>query len=103
MYAIIDACGRQYKVREGEIIFIERLTDSEGSQVIFDKIVALSGDEGSQFGTPYIDGAQVTAKVLKHGKDSKIIIYKYKAKKTYRKKQGHRQPNTKIQIESIKA
>lgn len=101
MYAIIDACGRQYKVREGEVIFIERLPDSEESQVVFENVIALSGEDGAVFGTPYVEGAKVTAKVLKHGKDKKIIVYKYKAKKNYRKKQGHRQPYTKVQIEDI--
>ncbi|HBQ65118.1 MAG TPA: 50S ribosomal protein L21 [Clostridiales bacterium] len=101
MYALIDTCGKQYKVREGEIVFFEKLDQMEGSQVVFDKVVTLSDEESTQVGTPYIDGASVTGKVLTHGKDRKILVFKYKAKKNYRRMQGHRQAHTKVQIEKI--
>lgn len=101
MYAIIETGGKQYKVTEGEIIFVEKLDVEEGGTVTFDKILAASDGENPKFGSPYVEGATVTAKVVKHGKDKKIVIFKYKPKKGYRKRQGHRQPNTQLQIESI--
>lgn len=101
MYAIVETCGRQYKVTEGDVLFVEKLPYDEGSEVVFDKILAVSGEKGLVAGAPVVDGASVKAKVLSHGKDSKIIVFKFKAKKGYRRKRGHRQPHTKIQIESI--
>jgi large subunit ribosomal protein L21 len=106
MYAVIETGGKQYRVSEGDVVFVERLGASEGDSVSFNKVLAVSGGEGGQapaFGAPYVEGASVTAKVLRHGKDKKITIFKYKAKKGYRKKQGHRQPHTKVQIEVIRA
>jgi large subunit ribosomal protein L21 len=103
MYAVVETCGRQYKVSEGEILFVEKLPYEEGSEVVFDRVLALSDENGFSLGAPVIEGASVNAKVLSHGKDKKIIVFKFKAKKGYRKKQGHRQPYTKVQIEKINA
>lgn len=103
MYAIIETGGKQYKVQEGAVLFIERLAQEEGASVTFDKVVAVAKEDKVDFGAPYVSGASVQAKVLNHGKDKKIIVFKYKPKKGYRRKQGHRQPYTKIQIEKINA
>ncbi|NLG87963.1 MAG: 50S ribosomal protein L21 [Clostridiaceae bacterium] len=101
MYAIIETGGKQYKVREGDVLFVEKISADEDQTVVFDKVLAVSNDKDLTFGTPYVDGASVDAKVLGHGKGKKIIVFKYKPKKGYRKKQGHRQPYTKVQIEKI--
>lgn len=103
MYAIIETGGKQVKVNEGEIVFLEKLTAEVDEVVTFDKVLAVQLDEETTFGTPYVDGAKVTAKVLAHGKDKKIVVFKYKPKKGYSKKQGHRQPYTKVMIEKIEA
>ncbi len=103
MYAVIETGGKQYKVQEGDVVFVEKLAVDEGSAFTFDKVLAVSNEGTLTFGSPVIANVSVSAKVLGHGKDSKVIIFKYKAKKTYRKKQGHRQPYTKVQIEKINA
>lgn len=103
MYAVIETGGKQYKVQEGDVVFVEKLAADEGSAFTFDKVLAISNEGTMTFGNPVVANASVSAKVLGHGKDSKVIIFKYKAKKTYRKKQGHRQPFTKLQIEKINA
>lgn len=103
MYAIIETGGKQYKVQEGDVLYIEKLTVTEGENVTFDRVLAVSNGEGLTTGTPLLSGATVTATVEKHGKGQKIIVYKYKAKKNYRRKQGHRQPYTKVTIGAIKA
>lgn len=103
MYAVIETGGKQYKVQEGDVVFIEKLAVDEGSAFTFDKVLAVSNEGSLTFGSPVVANASVSAKILGHGKGSKIIIFKYKAKKTYRKKQGHRQPYTKVQIEKINA
>lgn len=103
MYAIIETGGKQYKVEEGAVLFIEKLADVEGEVVTFDKVLFVSKDGNVTAGTPTVAGVTVTGKVEKHGKAKKIIVYKYKAKKNYRRKQGHRQPFTKVVIEKINA
>ena len=102
MYAIIESCGRQYKVAEGDVVFFEKLDVEEGKKVTFDKVVLLSEEGKVEVGAPYVKGIKVEGKVVAHGKGKKIIVFKYKAKKNYRRKQGHRQPYTKVEITAIK-
>ena len=102
MYAIIESCGKQYKVTEGDVVFFEKLDAEEGKKVTFDKVILLSDDKKVQVGNPYVKGVKVEGKVVSHGKAKKIIVFKMKAKKNYRRKQGHRQPYTKVEITSIK-
>ena len=101
MYAIIDSCGKQYKVSEGDIVFFEKLDAEEGKSVSFDNVVLVSDGKDVKIGTPYVKGAKVEGTVVAHGKGNKILVYKYKAKKNYRRTQGHRQPYTKVEIKSI--
>lgn len=103
MYAIIETGGKQYKVEEGAVLFIEKLAGNEGEAVTFDKVLLVSKDGKVTAGAPTVAGATVTGKVEKHGKQAKVLVYKYKAKKNYRRKQGHRQPFTKVVIEKINA
>ena len=100
MYAIIETGGKQYQVKEGDEIFIEKLDVNADDTVTFDKVVAVGGDSLT-VGAPYVDGAAVEAKVIKNGKAKKIRVFKYKAKKNYRRRQGHRQPYTQVQIDAI--
>lgn len=102
MYAIIEACGKQYKVSKGDVVFFEKLDSEEGKKVKFDKVILVSDGGKIEVGTPYVKGAIVEGKVVAHGKGKKIIVFKYKAKKNYRRKQGHRQPYTKVEITSVK-
>ena len=102
MYAIIKTGGKQYKVQENDILTIERLDLEAGSKVTFDALM-IGDQNGSVFGTPTVNGATVTAEVLEHGKGKKLHIFTYKAKKNIRKRQGHRQPYTKVQITTIEA
>jgi len=102
MYAIIEACGRQYKVEEGIEVFFEKLDVEEGKKVTFDKVILLSNDGKVEVGNPTIAGAKVEGKVVSNGKHKKILVYKYKAKKNERKIRGHRQEYTKVEITSIK-
>ncbi len=101
MYAVIETGGKQYKVQEGEEIRVEKLDVEEGNEYKFDKVMLISNDGELKVGKPYVDGASVATTVVKHDKDKKIIVYKYKAKKDYRRKQGHRQPYTQVKIEKI--
>ena len=102
MYAVIETGGKQIKVAKGDSIFVEKLDVKEGDTVTFDKVLLIGG-ESSKVGAPYVANATVTAKVEKQGKGKKIIVFKYKNKTTYRKKQGNRQPYTRIKIEEITA
>ena len=102
MYAIIESCGKQYKVAEGDVVFFEKLDVEEGKKVTFDKVVLVSEDKKVEVGAPYVKGVKVEGKVVSHGKGKKILVYKYKAKKNYRRTQGHRQPYTKVEITKIK-
>ena len=103
MYAIIETGGKQYKVQEGDVLYIEKLEANEGDSITFDRVLAVSKGDGLVTGSPVVAGAKVSAKVEKHGKGQKIIVFKYKAKKNYRRKQGHRQPYTKVTIGKIEA
>ena len=102
MYAVIESCGKQYKVAEGDVVFFEKLDAEEGKKVSFDKVILVSEDGKVQVGNPYVKGVKVEGKVVSHGKAKKIIVFKMKAKKNERKKQGHRQPYTKVEITGIK-
>ncbi len=101
MYAIIESCGKQYKVSEGDVVFFEKLDVEEGKKVTFSNVVLVSDGQKVEVGTPYVKGVKVEGKVAEHGKGKKIIVYKYKAKKNYRRTKGHRQPYTKVEITKI--
>ena len=103
MFAIIKTGGKQYKVNEGDILFVEKLVAEEGESVTFDEVIAVSRDDEFVAGTPTVAGATVVATVLKQGKGKKLHILRYKAKKNEKKKIGHRQPYTKVQISAINA
>ena len=101
-HAIIVTGGKQYRVAEGDILFIEKLPVESGESVTFDQVLAVVNSEADPIiGTPTVAGAAVTAKVIKNGKGKKIRVFKYKAKKNYRRRQGHRQPYTQVQIDAI--
>ncbi len=103
MYAVIETGGKQVRVQEGDVVFIEKINAEADQTVNFDKIVAVSTESGLKIGAPYVEGAAVTAKVLKNGKAKKITVFTYKPKKGEKRKMGHRQPYTQVQIESIQA
>lgn len=103
MYAIIETGGKQYKVAAGDTIYIEKLDAADDSEVIFDKVVAVGKEEGIAVGTPYVEGATVAAKAIKTGKAKKVIVMTYKPKKNVKRKMGHRQPYTKVEITAINA
>lgn len=103
MYAIVETGGKQYKVQEGDTLFVEKLNASEGDVVTLENVLVVSKEGNLTVGNPLVNGAKVEAKVVEQGKGKKIIIFKYKPKKDYRKKQGHRQPYTKLVIEKINA
>ncbi len=104
MYAIIETGGKQYQVKEGDVVFIEKLCAEADETVSFDKVIAVNNDSDMKVGAPYVEGATVSAKVVKNGKGKKINILTYKPKKgSTMKRQGHRQPYTQVKIESIKA
>lgn len=103
MYAIIETGGKQYKVEAGQEIFIEKLNVEADSEITFDKVIAVGADDGIKVGAPYVEGATVSAKVIKNGKAKKITVFTYKSKKNEKRKMGHRQPYTKVAIDSINA
>ncbi|MDD6214179.1 MAG: 50S ribosomal protein L21 [Firmicutes bacterium] len=103
MYAIFETGGKQYKVEQGDVVFVEKLTAAEGESVTFDKVLAVADGDKVTVGTPLVDGATVTATVEKQGKAKKIYVFKMKRKKNERSKKGHRQPYTKLTIETINA
>ncbi|MBQ8523239.1 MAG: 50S ribosomal protein L21 [Clostridia bacterium] len=101
MFAIIETGGKQYKVNEGDVIFVEKLEVAEGDKITFDRVLVVSDADGIKVGAPVVEGATVTANVLKNGKAKKIYVMTYKPKKNEKRKIGHRQPYTKVQIEKI--
>ena len=103
MHAIIETGGKQYKVTEGDTLFIEKLEAEAGQAITFDKVLAILDGDKATFGAPVVEGASVAASVVKNGKGKKVRIFKYNPKKGYRKRQGHRQPYTKVQIGAIQA
>jgi large subunit ribosomal protein L21 len=103
MYAIIETGGKQYRVSEGDVVFIEKVEVSEGEAVEFDRVLTVVTEGNVAIGKPLVAGAKVTGKVVSQGKGKKILVFKYKAKSNYRRRQGHRQPFTKVVIEKIEA
>lgn len=103
MYAIIRTGGKQYRVSEGDVLNVEKLNVEEGQEVVFDEVLTVVNDGDVKVGAPTVAGAKVTAKVAKQGKADKIFVFKYRAKSNYRKRQGHRQPFTRVEITSIEA
>ncbi|HYE81253.1 MAG TPA: 50S ribosomal protein L21 [Clostridia bacterium] len=103
MYAIIKTGGKQYMVKVGDVLMVERLDVESGSKVMFEEVLAVGNNGELQVGSPVVAGAKVEATVVENGKTKKVIVFKYKPKKDYRKKQGHRQPFTKVRIEKINA
>ena len=101
MYAIIQTGGKRYRLSEGDVVSIENVTAAEGEEVVFDQVLTVVSDSDIKIGKPVVEGAKVTAKVVEHGKGKKILVFKYKAKSNYRKRQGHRQPYTKVEISKI--
>ena len=101
MYAVIETGGKQYRVQEGDEISVEKLGAEAGEEVVFDKVLVAGEGADVKIGAPYVEGASVKSTVVENGKGQKVIIYKYKAKKDYRKKQGHRQPYTMVKIDEI--
>jgi large subunit ribosomal protein L21 len=100
-HAIIETGGKQYRVKEGDVIFLEKIPIEIEESISFSNILAVLDDDDTQIGTPFVAGATVDASIVKHGKSKKIIVYKMHPKKGYRRKQGHRQPYTKVQIDKI--
>lgn len=105
MYAIIESGGKQFRVSEGSVLKVEKLEADIGTDVVFDRVLAVRNENENEMeiGAPYLKGAKVTARVLSHGKGKKIIVFKFKPKKNYRRKQGHRQPFTQVIIQKIES
>ena len=101
MYAILETGGKQYRVAEGDVIVVEKLPGEAGDAIEFDKVLLISDGADVKVGTPYIEGAKIAGEIVETGKGKKVIVYKYKSKKDYRKKQGHRQPFTSVEITSL--
>ena len=102
-FAVIKTGGKQYKVAEGQKLRVEKLNAEEGTEIVFDSVLMVADDADLKIGTPVVEGAKVSAKVAKQGRDRKIIVFKYKAKKRYKKKAGHRQAFTDLEITKISA
>lgn len=103
MYAIIETGGKQYKVEAGQKVFIEKLGVEADSEVTFDKVIAVGSEDGIKVGAPYVEGATVSAKVVKNGKAKKVTVFTYKSKKNEKRKKGHRQPYTMVEVSAINA
>jgi len=103
MYAVVATGGKQYKVREGEVLRVEKLTGDIGSQVAFEQVLMLSDGENVKVGQPVLEGVQVKGHIVEQGKHRKILVFKYKRRKRYRRKQGHRQLFTAVRIDAIEA
>lgn len=101
MYAIIETGGKQYKVQEGDVIYIEKLNVEADAKISFDKVLAVGSDDGIKVGDPYVKGAKVAATAIKNGKGKKVVVFTYKPKKNEKRKKGHRQPYTKVEIGKI--
>lgn len=101
MYAIIESCGKQYKVSKGDVVFFEKINVEEGKKITFDKVILVSDEGKIEVGIPYVKNVKVEGKVVSNGKAKKILVFKMKAKKNYRRIQGHRQPYTKVEITNI--
>lgn len=103
MYAIVETGGKQFKVAPGDTLYVEKLNAEIGDSVALEHVYLVQNEGNTQVGAPFVEGAKVTASVLEHGRGKKIVVFKYKAKKNYHKTQGHRQPYTKIKIETIES
>ncbi|MDD2956129.1 MAG: 50S ribosomal protein L21 [Oscillospiraceae bacterium] len=103
MYAIVETGGKQYRVQNGDVVFIEKLPAEAEEVITFDKVIAVGKDDAMSVGAPYVDGATITAKVVKNGKSKKVTVWTYKSKKNAKRKMGHRQPYTKVEILAINA
>jgi large subunit ribosomal protein L21 len=103
MYAVVATGGKQYKVQEGEVLRVEKLTGEVGSEVAFDQVLMLADDESVKVGQPVLEGVQVKGHIVEQGRHKKILVFKYKRRKRYRRKQGHRQPFTAVKIDAIEA
>ncbi|WP_160685715.1 50S ribosomal protein L21 [Clostridium sp. C2-6-12] len=103
MYAVLATGGKQYRVQEGDVIYVEKLNADVDSTVELNEVLAVGTEDGIKVGTPVVEGAKVVAKVAAQGKAKKVVVFKYKSKKDYRRKNGHRQPYTKLVIEKIEA
>lgn len=103
MYAVVATGGKQYKVQEGDVLHVEKLKGDVGAEISFDRVLMYSDGENVSVGQPVIDGAVVSGHIVEQGKEKKIIVFKYKRRKRYRRKQGHRQMFTAVKIDSIKA
>ena len=101
MYAILETGGKQFNVKEGDVLNVEKLNAEVGESVEIDKVLALGKENGITVGKPYVEGAKVVLKVLEHGKGAKVLVFKYKPKKKFRKQRGHRQPYTKVVVDQI--
>jgi len=103
MYSVIETGGKQFKVQEGDVVYVEKLDANVGDALTIDKVLLLEKDGVVKVGTPVVAGATAVLKVVEHGKGAKVIVFKFKAKKNYRLKQGHRQPYTKVVVEALQA